>query len=241
MVSKGACSLAIHNNNTQETPGKTAPARTPTKNLLLLYSAMTHSNLPASYTEMFAFLLRGSGIWAMIAVTAIALVYKSTLGQWYWWDVVIIALFFFGRGILEWAIHVWLYHAKPLPVLGWQLKSETSEQHKQHHQNPTDLSRLLITYKGVVALSCLVFFGSALLFQSINMAATMVLGLVVVGVMIEVVHLISHCNIPHKSASIKRLVWLHRHHHKKESDHFYGVSSSLGDRLFGTYPEDRIQ
>lgn len=196
---------------------------------------MTQITVPTSYREMFVFLLQGSGIWAMAAVAALAIAYKSLFGHWFWWDLLVIAAFFLFRGILEWAIHVWLYHASPLPLLGWRLASETSELHRQHHENPHDLSRLLITHKGVLILACLVFSGSALVFQSFNFAATMTLGLVVVGVMIEVVHLICHCRIPHKHGVMRRLVWLHRHHHWNDPDNFYGVSSSLGDKLFGTY------
>lgn len=197
---------------------------------------MTRNTLPDSYMKMLRFLLQGSGIWAMLAITMLAITYKSTIGNWFWWDTVIIGLFFLGRGIVEWVIHSWLYHATPLPLVGWRLASETSNQHIHHHRNPTDLSRLLITYKGVMALSFLVFLGSLLLFQSLNLASTMTLSLMVIGFMIEIVHLICHCNIPHKSTTMKKLVCLHRYHHRKDQENFYGVSSSLGDRLFGTYP-----
>lgn len=172
----------------------------------------------------------------MIAAAAIALTYKGAIGNWFWWDGLLLCSFFLGRGLLEWVIHSWLYHANPIPLVGWRLISDTSRQHNEHHQNPADLSRLLITYKGVLALSSLVFVSTLLIFQSIDLAFTMTLGLIIVGFMIEVVHLICHCDIPHKSKTMKKLVWLHRHHHRKDQANFYGVSSSLGDKLFGSYP-----
>src|SRR5690554_252606 len=193
--------------------------------------------LPVSYLQMLRFLFQGSGIWAMLLITLLAITWKSLSSGWSWWDAVIVAAFFLFRGAVEWVIHSWLYHANPIPILGLRLVSDTHRQHIEHHENPADLTRLLITWKGVVILAVLVFFGSALLFQSADVAATMVLGFIVVGVMIEVVHLICHCRIPHRSELMRRLVRLHRMHHHQDGHNFYGVSSSLGDRWFGTYPD----
>ena len=195
------------------------------------------SNLPISYRQMLRFLLQGSGIWAMFMVALAAVVWKALVGGWLWWDLLVIVGFLLFSGIVEWVIHSWLYHANPVPLVGWRLVSDTYRQHIEHHENPADLARLLITYKGVLILAVVVFVGSALLFQSINIAATMVLGFIVVGVMIEVVHLICHCRIPHQTFLMQRIVRLHRIHHHHDGQNFYGVSSSLGDRCFGTYPD----
>lgn len=173
----------------------------------------------------------------MLAITAFAVGYKSLWSSWSWLDIIIISLFFLLRGLIEWVIHSLLYHANPIPLLGWRLESNTHKQHIEHHLNPLDLSRLLITFRGVFSLSVLVFGFSSLLFQSINIAATMMLGFVVVGIIIEVIHLICHCDIPHRSKAMQRIVWLHRHHHQNNGKSHFGVSSSLGDRLFGSYPD----
>lgn len=175
----------------------------------------------------------------MLIIAAIATVSKSYWGEWHWWDYGIICAFFIFRGVVEWVIHSWIYHANPLPLFGIRLFGEAYRQHVEHHDNPNDLARLLITYKGIVILSVFTFTVSSLVLQSINLAFTMVLGLVVVGVMIEIIHLVCHSDIPHTSRIMKRVVWLHRHHHHCDGKNFYGVSSSLGDRLFGTFPINR--
>ncbi len=191
---------------------------------------------PASYIAMFRFLFSGSGIWAMISVASLAVAYKSLWGEWSILDVLAVVAFFVFRGVVEWCIHAWLYHARPLPLVRYRLKTGTHMQHLDHHRRPDDLSRLLITYKGVLVLSLAVLMVFLVFFQSFNAAATMVLGFIVVGVMIEVLHLICHCEIPHRSQGMKRLVWLHRYHHRHDGSNFFGVSSSLGDRLLGTFP-----
>src|SRR5690606_5468433 len=177
--------------------------------------------LPASYGAMFRFLFSGSGIWAMLLVAAAAVVYKSFWGAWSVWDVLAVLAFFVFRGVVEWGIHAWLYHARPLPLIGCQLKTETHEQHIEHHRRPGALSRLLITHRGELVLLLAVFVAFMILFRSINATATLVLGFSVVGVMIEVLHLICHCNIPHRCQGMKRLVWLHRYHHRHDGNNFY--------------------
>lgn len=199
------------------------------------------NTLPMSYSQMLRFLFRGSGIWAMLLVALLAFIWKTLIGGWFWWDSLVIVGFFLFRGIVEWVIHSWLYHANPVPLVGWRFTSETQRQHIEHHENPADLSRLLITYKGVLILAVLVFSASAILFLSVGIATTMVLGFIVVGVMIEVVHLICHCRIPHSTALMQRIIQLHRIHHHHDGQNFYGVSSSLGDRWFGTYPDRAVR
>lgn len=192
--------------------------------------------VPTSYRAMFVFLFSGSGIWALLLGMVLPGVVKLMYGHWDIVDSVIVLAFFFGRGAIEWMIHSWLYHANPLPLLGWRLQSSVSEAHIRHHVNPSDLSTLLITWRGVVAVLFVTFVGFCLLFGSVDRALTMVIGFAIVGTMIELLHLVCHCRIPHRNALMKSLVRLHRYHHHVDSHNFYGVSSSMGDRLFGTFP-----
>lgn len=188
-----------------------------------------------SWGRLFAFLFSGSGVWAIMAWAAAALLYKSLWGNWDKLDFMIITGFFVFRGLIEWGIHSWLYHANPLPVIGKRLKSVISEMHFKHHTDPLDLSTLLITWKGITAVMTTTLLGSSLLFWSINRGMTMMMGFTIAAFIIEFLHLICHCRIQHKSAFIKNLVTLHRSHHYKYQNKNYGVSSSLGDHLFRTY------
>lgn len=174
-------------------------------------------------------------MWAIFAWAAIALLYKSLWGSWDVYDIAIILAFFFFRGLIEWGIHSWLYHANPLPVIGKRLTSVVSEMHFKHHLDPLDISTLLITWRGISAVMTTTLLGSSIVLLSINRGMTMMLGFCIAAFMIEFLHLICHCRIPHKSPLIKRLVILHRSHHYKHQSKNYGVSSSLGDYLFRTY------
>lgn len=200
------------------------------------HQAFIASGVPTSYRAMFAFLFSGSGIWALLLGMLLPGLIKLLYGHWDLLDSGIVLAFFFGRGAIEWMIHSWLYHANPLPVIGWRLRSSVSDAHIRHHMDPSDLSTLLITWRGVVAVLLVTFAGFYLVFGNMDRALTMVIGFAIVGTMIELLHLVCHCRIPHRNALMKSLVRLHRYHHHVDSHNFYGVSSSMGDRLFGTFP-----
>lgn len=194
--------------------------------------------LPESYKEMFQFLLGGSGIWAVIAVAVAVFIFKATLGYWTYLDPIVLSLLFIFRGVIEWGVHYWLYHAKPLPLLRFRLKTKAFLQHLEHHEGPEDLSRILVTYRGVLYPAFFVFLFSWLTFGNLNISVSIVFWLLFIGFINEVIHLICHCDIPHHSDFIKKIVWLHRRHHHYDSNNYYGLSSSLGDKFFGTLPSD---
>jgi ornithine lipid ester-linked acyl 2-hydroxylase len=194
--------------------------------------------LPESYKDMLLFLFKGSGVWAVLAVVAFIVGFKSTVGSWIYLDFIILPVLFVFRGVLEWMVHSWLYHANPLPILGIRLKTYAVHQHTRHHEAPADLSRILVTYKGVVLPAAIVFFTCWLLFRNTNLAVSIIFWFLTIGFVNEVIHLMCHCNIPHRNSLIRKIVRLHRYHHSHDGSNYYGLSSSLGDRLFGTFPVD---
>lgn len=190
---------------------------------------------PRTYPQYFAFLLRGSGIWAMLAGLMAAIVLKSVTGSWGWVDLVIIGGMVCFRGIIEWLIHYYLYHGHTLPGLPFGFRGGAVEAHVAHHQRPHDLDTLLITWRGVLILLIGTQLLATLVTNSISLGASFTIGLVLVGLFTESLHLLCHAKIPHRSRLLIRLVALHRKHHFEDGDNYYGVSSSLGDRLFGTW------
>lgn len=191
--------------------------------------------MPSSYRQAASVLLSGTGIWMMLFLLVFGISSKAMMLGWVWWDAAIIAGFIMFRSIIEWMIHAWLYHARPLPILGLRLHRITSKEHASHHIDPDNMDKLLVTWKGVLAISVSFLFPVWLITGSISLALSAMLGFVLVSIITETVHLIAHSRIPHSSRYISRLVELHRLHHHHHSDACFGVSSPLADRLFGTY------
>lgn len=192
---------------------------------------------PRNYREYFSFLLHGSGIWAMLAGMAAAVLLKSLAGSWHWMDLGIIGGMVCFRGIIEWLIHYYLYHGHKVPGLPFAFRGSVVDAHVAHHQRPHDLDTLLITWRGVVILLVGTQFLGTLVTNSISLGASFTIGLALVGLFTESLHLLCHSKIPHRSRVLARLVRLHRKHHFEDGDNYFGVSSSLGDKLFGTWQD----
>lgn len=191
-------------------------------------------SVPTTYREMFRFFFSGSGAWSMLALLGVVVAVKCYVG-WFWWDVLLFIALFLLRGIFEWLTHSLLYHANPLPFLGWRLKSETWRQHMEHHKDPYDLERILITHKGAVLPSIMLFFLVFPLSGSLDFPFSLMLVSLILGALNELGHLVCHCRIEHKTYFMRRFVWLHRQHHFNNPNRLYGVTSALGDRCFGTF------
>lgn len=196
--------------------------------------AIINGRVPDSYGALLVFLFSGSGAWALLLGIVGPLVAKTLWWGWSLLDIPVLAAFVLFRGVIEWCIHAWLYHARPLPFAGLRLASGVSEAHLRHHRDPGDIDTLLITWRGVLAVFIVTFVVSFVLLQNVALALTFVAGFAISGAFIEVVHLICHCQIPHRHPFMRRIVRLHRLHHHVDAGHYFGVSSSLGDRLFGT-------
>lgn len=146
-------------------------------------------------------------------------------------------------GPVEWVIHKLVLHApvdsRRLGVLGVGLG------HRAHHRAPDDLR--WITLDGPEAAGALVGFG--VVSGVVSAATALALGAPVVptagtGWLVaaaalghyEFVHLMVHSGYRPRSRFYRALDRHHRLHHHRNEDYWLGVTSRLGDRLFGTAP-----
>ena len=198
-------------------------------------------SIPKTYRQMLVYFMSGSGGWAMLLLLCSAILMKFHSG-WFWWDLPLLAILFSLRGIFEWLNHSLIYHANPLPFTRIRIKSSLWRQHLEHHKDPYDLSRILITYKGAIAPPLLTFLFSYTISRDFDISSSLFFSVLVLGCFNEIGHLVCHCRIYHKSDYMKRFVAFHRYHHFKDPNKFYGVTSSFGDRIFGTgYTNQSLQ
>ena len=191
-------------------------------------------SIPKTYREMLLLFLKGSGGRSMLALLVLIVAVKSYIG-WFWWDAALFFSIFLLRGVFEWIAHSLFYHANPLPLVGWRLKTGLWLQHREHHKDPYDLDRILITYKGATLPSAVAFLMALLISRSLAFSLSLALVFLVVGAINEVGHLLCHCRIEHKAKFMKRFISLHRQHHFRDPHRLYGVTSPLGDYCFGTF------
>jgi sterol desaturase/sphingolipid hydroxylase (fatty acid hydroxylase superfamily) len=177
-----------------------------------------------------------------------ALALRIALGHWSWRDLVILAGLLIANPFVEWAIHVYLLHSRPLRIAGRKVDLITTREHRAHHENPGELDGVLIPLYGVAAFLPMIAVTVVALSFPVHLllggdrtagAATGLLVAWTVLALYEWTHFLIHT--PYRPRHrYYRAIWRnHRLHHYKNERYWYGVTSTFGDRVIGTRPDQR--
>jgi Fatty acid hydroxylase superfamily len=193
--------------------------------------------------------LREESPWAIGTGIVVLLVLRVLLGVPTWRDAVaaaaMIAVYPFG----EWAIHVYLLHAKPFSLRGRRVDTMAARAHRAHHSEPNDLDMVLL-YWWQAAL--LMLLAVPLTIAAGALPISLVAGPVPLGAVItaalagfcmiflyEWTHFLIHTAYRPRSAAYRTIWKNHRLHHFKNEHFWHGVTNNLSDRVLGTNPEAR--
>ncbi|MFL5824604.1 MAG: sterol desaturase family protein [Solirubrobacteraceae bacterium] len=174
-----------------------------------------------------------------------ALALRVVLGSWDWRDAVVAVGVVALTPLAEWAIHVYLLHARPVRVAGRRYDLLAAREHRAHHMAPTELDGVLIPTYAVgifvaqIALTTwLVSFPirAVLGGDRLAHAATGLLVSYLILGLYEWCHFLIHT--PYRPRRwYYRSVWRgHRLHHYKNEHYWFGVTSTLGDHILRTAP-----
>jgi sterol desaturase/sphingolipid hydroxylase (fatty acid hydroxylase superfamily) len=175
-----------------------------------------------------------------------ALVLRVLLGHPSWRDAVWVVGLVAVTPPIEWLIHVYILHAKPLRIGRHTLDLMAAQEHRAHHREPSILNGVLIPayaifiFVPMIALTVWVMsFPIALILGGDRLAEAST-GLVVAYAILasyEWSHYLIHT--PYRPRSrYYRSIWRgHRLHHYKNEHYWFGVTSTVGDQLLGTAPE----
>jgi Fatty acid hydroxylase superfamily len=189
---------------------------------------------------------RKRGPWVIGGAILLALAARLALSPPGWADlgagVFILVAYPFG----EWAIHVHLLHLRPFAFRGRRVELATARAHRAHHENPRHLD--LINFSPLEALAVLVLAvpAAAALADGVMalvgrplsagpLVTMLVTGFALVGAY-EWTHFLIHTAYRPRSRYY-RSIWLnHRLHHYKNEHYWHGITSTLGDHLLRTNP-----
>jgi len=182
----------------------------------------------------------------LAAAILVAVVLRLALGDFDWRDPVVLAGVLIATPPVEWAIHVFLLHAKPLRIGRHRYDLLAAREHRAHHLAPAELEGVLIPTYAVflflpmIALTVwLLSFPIHVLFggDRIAHAATGLLASYVILGAYEWCHYLIHT--PYRPRGrYYRSIWRgHRLHHYKNEHYWFGVTSTLGDHLLRTAPD----
>jgi hypothetical protein len=193
--------------------------------------------------------LRKQSPWAIGAGILVLAVIRLLVGDVTWRDAVavagMVAVYPFG----EWAIHVFVLHAKPLRIGRRKVDTMAAQAHRAHHQEPNDLNMVALywwqaAFLMLVAVPFTIGLGALIV--------TVVAGPIPLGALIsaalagycmiflyEWIHFLIHTAYRPRSAAYKAIWKNHRLHHFKNEHFWHGVTNNLSDRVLGTNPDQR--
>lgn len=152
------------------------------------------------------------------------------LSVWEWIGLPMAGLFLWT--LLEYLIHAFAFH--PRPLSGW-LK-EVQASHAMHHAYPKRPEYIVARYRFTVPVAVLIFLLLWLLVGDWQRASLILVGTVIGYLAYEAVHWSIHRRWAVRFLP-RRLVLHHLHHHFKDDQRCYGVTTPLWDYVFGTGPK----
>jgi hypothetical protein len=215
----------------------------------LLWVAEMHSREVTSLGRARREFLRKESPWAIGVGILVLAVLRVLVGDFSWRDAVAAGALVAVYPFSEWAIHVYLLHAKPVRIRGRKIDTVAARAHRAHHQEPNDLDMVLLYWWQAAALMLLavpftVGVGA--------LVVTLLAGPVPPGALIsaalagycmiflyEWTHFLIHTAYRPRSAAYKAIWRNHRLHHFKNEHFWHGVTNNLSDRVLGTNPDQR--
>jgi sterol desaturase/sphingolipid hydroxylase (fatty acid hydroxylase superfamily) len=184
----------------------------------------------------------------LLGAVAAALAVRVAQGSWSWRDAVMAAALVAITPFVEWAIHVYLLHSPPVELGGRRLEMLTAREHRAHHEAPSVLGGVLLPVYGVLIFLALIAVVNWLLSFPIELllggprlayATTGVLVSFAILAAYEWTHFLIHAPYKPRGRYFKAIWRNHRLHHFKNERYWFGVTSTIGDRMIGTLPDQR--
>ena len=184
----------------------------------------------------------------LMGAVVIAVALRAVQGHFSWRDAVMAAGLVAVTPFVEWLIHVYLLHAPPLALFGRRVEMLTAREHRAHHESPAILNKVLLPVYGVIvflamiaAVNWALSFPIALVLggHRLAYATTAVLVSYAILATYEWTHFLIHAPYKPRGRYFKAIWRNHRLHHFKNERYWFGVTSTIGDRVIGTHPDQR--
>ncbi|MCW3027408.1 MAG: Fatty acid hydroxylase superfamily protein [Solirubrobacterales bacterium] len=206
------------------------------------------SDGPISLSDCLRAFLRQPSPPYLLGAVAVALTLRLAQGSWSWRDAVMAVGLLAATPFVEWTIHVYLLHSPPINFRGRRLEMLTAREHRAHHESPGVLEGVLLPVYGVLVFLAMIALVNWLLSFGIGLAlggprlayaTTGVLVSFAILAAYEWTHFLIHAPYKPRGRYFKAIWRNHRLHHFKNERYWFGVTSTIGDRVIGTLPDQR--
>lgn len=185
----------------------------------------------------------------LLGAIAIAVGLRVPQGHWNWRDLVIVVGLVALTPFVEWLIHVYLLHSPPFTLLGRRVEIVSAREHRAHHEDPGVLSGVLLPVSAVIVFALMIAavayamsFPIALVLGGDRLAGATT-GLIAAYAILagyEWTHFLIHTPYRPRRRYFKAIWRNHRLHHFKNERYWFGVTSTVGDKVIGTAPDQGL-
>lgn len=182
----------------------------------------------------------------LLGAVLIALALRMAQGSWSWRDLVMVVGLIAVTPFVEWAIHVYMLHSPPFNLFGHRVEMLTAREHRAHHESPGVLNGVLLPVYGVLVFLPMIALTNWALSFPIHLllggphlayATTGILTSFAILAAYEWSHFLIHTPYRPRGRYFKSIWRNHRLHHFKNERYWFGVTSTVGDRVIGTLPD----
>lgn len=190
----------------------------------------------ASLVEFIAFFARKPSPLIIGGAASVAAAARLWVGRWGWWDLLIPALIVAAEPFVEWIIHVRVLHRRPTRIGRFTIDPVTARKHRHHHRNPKDLRIVMVPFQALFPAAPIAVVLAVWLLDPAQATMALACGF---GMLLnyEWTHYLIHAPYRPKTAWFRRISRNHRLHHYRSEHYWFGVTTSLGDWVLGTRPE----
>jgi hypothetical protein len=152
-------------------------------------------------------------------------------------DLAVLAAIVVSWPLLEWVIHVFILHYRPVTIMGRSIDFPVPRKHRAHHRDPTDLPLVFIpihVFLYAIPLQILFWFW---LMPDTGLALTGIAVYLALSLRYEWFHFLIHTRYRPRSRYYQRRWRTHRLHHYKNEHYWFGVTTVAADRVLRTAPD----
>lgn len=142
--------------------------------------------------------------------------------------------------LLEWLIHVFVLHFRPLAIGDRVLDPKVSAKHRAHHAAPWQLDLVFIPFHvyGLLLPGLVAFWlAPALALEALPLGLTGLAVTLTFSLHYEWVHFLTHTRYVPRTPPYRAMWKQHRLHHMKNERYWFGVTTRAADLLLGTAGE----
>ena len=169
----------------------------------------------------------------LLALAPVAVTARIAAGPFTLWDLGIALAVFAAWPAVEWCIHVFVLHFRPLPLGGRLWDPKVSQKHRAHHREPWRADLVFIP-PHTFGFSIPLIGGLWALSGEPALALTGIASTLAMGLHYEWVHHLVHTRYVPKTRLYHHMWRPHRLHHMKNEQYWFGVTTRLADRVLAT-------